>query len=179
MGKTTLANIVRQDPRVSTNFHAVVWVPVSVDFNIEAMVKVILESITGRPPAYTSMYLLQKSLIETLRYRKVLLILDDVWEDSSVDKWQTLVDPLKVCKKGSRVLLTTRMQSVVDMASAAIGTAAEYLKLDDLDEYDSLMLLKSRLPSQCISDIHRILNDSVNMKPHLNSEQKSFATTEY
>ena len=103
----------------------------------------------------------------------------NVWEDSSVEKWQTLVDPLKVCKKGSRVLLTTQMQSVVDMASAAIGTAAEYLKLDDLDEYDSLMLLKSRLPSQCISDIHRILNDSVNMKPHLNSEQKSFATTEY
>jgi len=148
MGKTTLANIVRQDPRVSTTFQAVVWVPVSVNFNIAAMVNVILESITGRPPAYSSMYFLQKSLTETLRYRKVLLILDDVWEDSSIDKWQTLVDPLKVCKKGSKVLLTTRMQSVVDMASAAIGTAAEYLKLDDLDENDSLMLLKSRLPSQ-------------------------------
>ncbi|KAG2621076.1 hypothetical protein PVAP13_3NG223700 [Panicum virgatum] len=141
------------DPRVSTKFQAVVWVPVSVDFNIEAMVKVILESITGRPPAYSSMFLLQKSLTETLRYRKVLVILDNVWEDNSVEKWQTLVDPLKVCKKGSRVLLTTRMQSVVDMASAAIGTAAEYLKLDDLDEYDSLMLLKSRLPSQVANNL--------------------------
>jgi len=62
MGKTTLANLVRRDRRVSTNYHAVVWVPVSVDFNIEAMVKVTLESITGRPPAYTSMYLLQSLL---------------------------------------------------------------------------------------------------------------------
>lgn len=152
MGKTTLANIISRDPRVSKNFHAVVWVTVSADFNTEEITRVILESITGRPPAYSGINLLLSSLTDTLRYRKVLLILDDVWEDDSLEKWQTLLAPLTVCKKGSWILLTTRMQSVVDMAAAAMGTQVQYLKLDDLDEDDSLMLLKSRLPSQIDSE---------------------------
>ncbi|KAL6622757.1 hypothetical protein ACP70R_032636 [Stipagrostis hirtigluma subsp. patula] len=152
MGKTTLAKIVCHEPRVLANFNAVVWLPVSVDFNTEAMARVMLESITGKRTAYSSMYLLQNSLTDTLRYRKVLLILDDVWEDSNTDKWEALVAPLRVCKKGSRILLTTRMQSVVNMAATATGVAAECLKLDDLDEDDSLMLLKSRLPSQVDSE---------------------------
>ncbi|CAD6270014.1 unnamed protein product [Miscanthus lutarioriparius] len=152
MGKTTLANIISRDPRVSKNFQAVVWVTVSADFNTEEITRVILESITGRPPAYSGINLLQSSLTDTLRYSKVLLILDDVWEDNSLEKWQTLLAPLTVCKKGSWILLTTRMQSVVDMAAAAMGTQVQYLKLDDLDEDDSLMLLKSRLPSQIDSE---------------------------
>ncbi|CAN6334151.1 unnamed protein product [Urochloa humidicola] len=143
MGKTMLANIVRQVPRVYTNFDNVVWLPVSVDFNTEAISRMILESITDT----SSMGLMHDSLTDTLSHRKVLLILDDVWEDSSIEKWKTLVTPLKVCKKGSRVLLTTRMQSVVDMAAVSMETQAECLKLDDLAEDDSIMLLKEQLPS--------------------------------
>ncbi|CAL4899020.1 unnamed protein product [Urochloa decumbens] len=149
MGKTTLVNVVREDPRVWTNFDSVVWVPVSFNFDTKEMARVTLESITGKRPAYpSSMYLLRNSLTDTLRYRKVLLILDDVWEDTSIDKWKTLLAPLRVCNKGSRILLTTRLQSVVDLAAVAIGTAAEYLKLGDLEEDENLMLLKSRLPPQ-------------------------------
>jgi hypothetical protein len=95
---------------------------------------------------------LQNSLTETLRYRKVLLILDDVWEDRSVEKWQTLVAPLRVCKKGSKILLTTRMQSVVDMTAIAVGAQVKYLKIDELNENDNLSLFKSRLPSQVDSE---------------------------
>ena len=79
---------------MSKNFHAVVWVTVSADFNTEEITRVIRESITGRPPAYSGINLLQSSLTDTLRYRKVLLILDDVWEDNSLEKWQTLLASL-------------------------------------------------------------------------------------
>ncbi|CAL4892002.1 unnamed protein product [Urochloa decumbens] len=144
MGKTMLAHIVCQDPRVLANFDNVVWLPVYVDFNTEAISRMILESITNTS---SIMGLMHDSLTYTLSHRKVLLILDDVWEDSSIEKWKKLRAPLEVCKKGSRVLLTTRMQSVVDMAAVAMGTQAECLKLDGLAEDDSLMLLKKQLPS--------------------------------
>ncbi|CAL4906375.1 unnamed protein product [Urochloa decumbens] len=148
MGKTTLANIVREDPRVSIDFDHVVWVQVSFEFNVVAMTRVILGSVTGMPRYYTttSIEVLQNSLADELRYKKLLLILDDVWEDNSVDKWEALLTPLRACKIGSRILLTTRMQSVVDAAAVATRSAAECLKMDELDEDNNLRLLKSQLP---------------------------------
>ncbi|CAN6347848.1 unnamed protein product [Urochloa humidicola] len=147
MGKTTLVKIVREDPRVLVDFDFVVWVEVSVEFNVEAMTRVVLGSVSWMSCEYnTSMDVLQNSLTDKLRYRKLLLILDDVWEDNSVDKWEALLTPLRGCKRGSGILLTTRMQSVVDMAAVASGSAAKCLKMNELDEDNNLMLLKSQLP---------------------------------
>uniref|UniRef100_J3NDQ4 Uncharacterized protein n=1 Tax=Oryza brachyantha TaxID=4533 RepID=J3NDQ4_ORYBR len=149
MGKTTLARLVCQDPRiVSTAFDFVVWVQVPPDFAVDAIEKAMLEAVTSFSPQYYNSKLLQHALVG----KRILLVLDGTWEDSSVEKWRALMATLRNCSRGSRILLTTRMRSVVDMVEAAIGSPAECLELGELGENDSLLLFRSRLPSQVYSE---------------------------
>lgn len=109
MGKTVLARLVYKDSRVSVNFDYVVWVPQAVDIEAGAITTEILRSIGF--PARSRIDSMQYYLAEKLRGKKILLILDDVWEDESTEKWANLVSPLRSAMRGSKILLTTRMQS--------------------------------------------------------------------
>lgn len=148
MGKTALAKVACQEPIVSTIFDFVVWVQVPYDFTTETIAKVIMETVTSVSPEYYSSKFLQHALTG----KRLLLVLDDTWEDESVKKWEALVATLSNCKRGSSILLTTRMQSVVDMAAEAVGSPAECLELDELGKSDNLLLFMSRLPSQVHSE---------------------------
>ncbi|KQJ86585.1 putative disease resistance protein RGA4 [Brachypodium distachyon] len=143
MGKTALAQLVHEDSRVSVNFDYVVWVPQAVDLGAEAITTEILRSIGF--PARSRIDSMQYYLAEKLRGKKILLILDDVWEDESTEKWANLVSPLRSAMRGSKILLTTRMQSVADMAADVVGGEAEFLTLDELDEHSNFLLFKSEL----------------------------------
>jgi hypothetical protein len=148
MGKTALAKVACQEPIVSTIFDFVVWVQVPYDFTTETIAKIIMETVTSVSPEYYSLKFLQHALTG----KRLLLVLDDTWEDESVKKWEALVATLSNCKRGSSILLTTRMQSVVDMAAEAVGSPAECLELDELGKSDNLLLFMSRLPSQVHSE---------------------------
>uniref|UniRef100_A0A0E0FCI2 NB-ARC domain-containing protein n=1 Tax=Oryza meridionalis TaxID=40149 RepID=A0A0E0FCI2_9ORYZ len=125
MGKTELARLAYGDSRVRMNFDSFAWVSLSGNFRAQAVTRVIVESI----------------------YNKILLVLDDAWEDNNLEEWKSLADSLKDCKPGSRILLTTQMQSVADIAEESIGAEVECLKLGELDEFNNLELLKSCLHS--------------------------------
>lgn len=47
-----------------------------------------------------------------MRDRKVFIVFDDVWTEREAD-WEALRAALQHCKHGSRVLVTTRKESVV------------------------------------------------------------------
>ncbi|XP_065627143.1 putative disease resistance protein RGA3 isoform X1 [Quercus suber] len=118
LGKTTLAQYVFNDEKVQTNFELKISVCVSDVFDIKKIVEMIIGSTTGRKPENLDMDPLQNELRETLRQKKYLLILDDVWNEDS-EKWYNLKIFLMDGAKGSKVVITTRSNKVVEITSTS------------------------------------------------------------
>jgi len=121
IGKTTLAKLVYNDHDVTTHFDKRIWVCVSDPFNEITIAKAILEDLTGSAPNLNELQTLVKHVQESIRGKKFLLVLDDVWNEDST-KWEQLKDSLKCdCLPGSRILVTTRKKNVASsMGSSPI-----------------------------------------------------------
>ncbi|WOL07972.1 disease resistance RPP13-like protein 1 [Canna indica] len=91
--KTTLAQLVYNNPRVCENFKMKGWVFVSEDFNIVSLTRKILESFTGNKYNHTELNELQLALCEKVQGEKFLLVMDDVWNEN-YDHWESLKQPL-------------------------------------------------------------------------------------
>ncbi|KAK2966750.1 hypothetical protein RJ640_001074 [Escallonia rubra] len=106
LGKTTLAKLVYNDPRVVNYFDLRIWVCVSDEFDIRKIIGKIVdkESLT--------LQRLQEHLQEALSAKRYLLILDDVWNED-LQKWRELSDLLLCGAPGSKIVVTTRSLLVV------------------------------------------------------------------
>ncbi|KAJ1265179.1 hypothetical protein BS78_08G059700 [Paspalum vaginatum] len=146
MGKTTLAQYVCEDKDIVKDLK-VIWVRVSTRFNATSVTSKIVESVTGVNPGAEHLDALQQKLKQELRHVKFLLILDDVWEDKKKKEWESIFAPLRKAEIGSRILVTTRMQSVADMAANAMGVEREVLELEGLQEQENLELFNHHVYS--------------------------------
>ncbi|XP_059441960.1 putative disease resistance RPP13-like protein 1 [Corylus avellana] len=118
MGKTTLAQFVYNDNRVKKHFNNLgAWVCVSEEFDVFKITKTILEAVTSSTCDIKDLNQLQLRLRECLTGKKFLLVLDDVWNETYV-QWEALCKPVKYGAQGSKVLVTTRNNSVVSVARA-------------------------------------------------------------
>ncbi|TYH19131.1 hypothetical protein ES288_A05G328400v1 [Gossypium darwinii] len=77
LGKTTLAQLIYNDPRVDKWFHPKAWVCVSEEFDAFKVAKTILEEIKCRCDGNQNLNQLQLKLKEQLSGKKYLIILDD------------------------------------------------------------------------------------------------------
>ena len=150
MGKTALARLVYNDEWVVSNFQLRMWVCVYEDFNLERLIKKILKSAAetsksavgtlkstlGTIDENLSAEQLESDLRETLKDKKFLLVLDDVWEEKHI-KWFKLKDLLSERNNGSKIIVTTRNISVAD----AMGTVATH-KLNGLSHEYCTSLFK-------------------------------------
>ncbi|XP_071675912.1 putative disease resistance protein RGA1 isoform X2 [Lolium perenne] len=140
MGKTTLAQSICEQDQVLKYFK-VIWVTVSTSFGAASLTNKILECATGVKPSADHLEPLQRDLIEKLKSINFLLVLDDVWEDKRRDEWEKLFAPLRKLNTGSKILLTTRMPSVADMAAKVMGVQRDQcLTLQGLEEDENLDL---------------------------------------
>uniref|UniRef100_A0A0E0BY45 NB-ARC domain-containing protein n=1 Tax=Oryza meridionalis TaxID=40149 RepID=A0A0E0BY45_9ORYZ len=139
MGKTTLAQSICQQDEVVNHF-MVIWVTISTSFDATSVTRKILESATRKEPSNKHLEALQQDLKEELNSVKFLLVMDDVWEEGKRDEWEKLFAPLRSRKNGSKILLTTRMASVADMAAKAMGVARDCLILGGLEEDENIEL---------------------------------------
>lgn len=123
LGKTTLAQFVYNDERVSRRFPLKLWVCVSEFFDVARLLRQIIYCIT-----------LLQSLIKG---QKFLLVLDDVWNEDPV-KWNKLRNILMklVDLHESKIIVTTRSLAV----ASVMGTYSPY-ELEALNHQDSLSLL--------------------------------------
>nr|XP_034607135.1 putative disease resistance protein RGA4 [Setaria viridis] len=143
IGKTTLGQLVCRDLEGSSHFEIIVWAHVSGNtFSVTRITKKILEAITKQKPNAETLQALQQILKLELENRKFLLILDDVWEDGQRMEWELLMAPFQTSQRGSRILLTTRMQSVADMVTSVMGSKKEYMHLRGLDGDDNFRLFQ-------------------------------------
>ncbi|KAK3137445.1 hypothetical protein QOZ80_5BG0452320 [Eleusine coracana subsp. coracana] len=119
VGKTTLAKVVYNHRSVKQHFDRRLWLHVSVYFDEVRLIRDLLEALCEKRYEDVNLKELQSILGHTWKSNRVLLVLDDVWEDGRRDKWDELLTPLRTNDaKGNTILVTTRKSSVVTMTNA-------------------------------------------------------------
>uniref|UniRef100_A0A2N9GEA7 Disease resistance RPP13-like protein 1 n=1 Tax=Fagus sylvatica TaxID=28930 RepID=A0A2N9GEA7_FAGSY len=114
VGKTTLAQLVYNNKMVIQNFDVRAWVCVSQEFDVLRITKTVLEAVTSSTSDSDDLDLLQVRLNKSLVGRKFLIVLDDVWNENYLG-WELLQTPLKSGAYGSRLIVTTRNESVASI----------------------------------------------------------------
>jgi len=139
LGKTTLAKLVFNDQMMDKLFRLKMWVCVSDDFDLK---KILIKVINSASAASTSTVeninhydvdQLQSHLRSNLSGKKFLLVLDDIWNEDRV-KWNALKDLLNVGTEGSKIMATTRNNTIASM----MATGRSYV-------------LKGLSPEACLS----------------------------
>uniref|UniRef100_A0A803LMJ4 Uncharacterized protein n=1 Tax=Chenopodium quinoa TaxID=63459 RepID=A0A803LMJ4_CHEQI len=140
LGKTALAQLVYNDPRVTSAFSLRLWTCFSdqdqKQLDVKDILCKILASATDKPHKDFTMDQVQKQLRDQLAGKKYLLVLDDVWSEKR-DQWRDLERFLIGGQKGSWILVTTR--SLV--TARIIGDGLTY-ELQGLSEENSWCLFE-------------------------------------
>ena len=128
-GKTTLAQLLYNDPRVK-EFHPKAWVCVSEEFDPVRVTKSILEEINPSQSNTTNLNLLQVQLKESVNMKTFLIVLDDVWNEDSSDL-DMLRAPFLVGANGSKIIVTTRSTNVASAMRAVHTHCLDVLSAED------------------------------------------------
>nr|GMD35124.1 putative late blight resistance protein homolog R1B-14 [Ipomoea batatas] len=111
LGKSTMAKMVFNDLEIHYEFFTRIWVYVSRFFSRRKIFLNILSYFTREIENYSKIS--DESLAETIKMflegGKYLIVMDDVW---TVEDWDCLKIAFPNNKKGSRVLVTTRDNSL-------------------------------------------------------------------
>jgi hypothetical protein len=101
LGKTTLAQLVFNDERVSAHFESRMWVCVTAEFDLTRILKEMIQFHSKMKLDDSSTSHLQSRLLDFMRGQCFLLVLDDVWTQE-YEEWDSLRVLLKqgakVCK---------------------------------------------------------------------------------
>ena len=96
------------------HFDLKAWIYVATQFLLLEVTKSFLTAIGCRHTKDDSLDLLQRQPKESLVNKNFLLVLDDVWDVESFDweSWGSLRTPLRGAAQGSKILVTSRDESV-------------------------------------------------------------------
>ncbi|XP_073101012.1 putative disease resistance RPP13-like protein 1 [Elaeis guineensis] len=130
LGKTTIAQLVYNDSRVKECFDLTGWICVSDDFNVTKLTKDIIESITQQSCDLTLLSTLQNTLEAKVKGKKVLLVLDDVWNEQR-SLWESLRRPLVLGAGTVRIIVTCRNDSVAEIMQTVHPYHPGYLSEDE------------------------------------------------
>ncbi|XWS07975.1 hypothetical protein CRYUN_Cryun41cG0037200 [Craigia yunnanensis] len=130
VGKTTLAQLIYNDKRVEEWFDLKAWVCVSEEFDAFRVTKIILEEITSIVDVSQNLNQLQLKLKEKLLGKTFLFVLDDVWNEKYVD-WEELKSPFHFGAKNSKIIITTRNESVASIVRTVPTYHLNILSDDD------------------------------------------------
>ncbi|CAO2142900.1 unnamed protein product [Urochloa humidicola] len=146
MGKSTLAQLVYNDAQFKKYDHRI-WVYVSRDFNLNKIGCSIISQLVGVQQNWDTLQSINLCLDNLLRGKKVLIVLDDLWEENDTELGK-LRSMLQVGKRGTMidVLVTTRKQDI----ARKVSTSNESYKLQPLKDYTCWEIIKrhSRFENQ-------------------------------
>ncbi|KAL7109961.1 hypothetical protein ACP275_06G207300 [Erythranthe tilingii] len=151
IGKTTLARNAYQDPLIIEHFHIRAWVTVSQDYSAQRILSTLLGSMeeynTGRFGNIND----HEKLYKILKGRRYLIVMDDMWSTSA---WDDVGRIFPDDNNGSRVLLTTRLSDVADLA----GSSSPLHQMHLMDEHQSWNLLQRKVfeHQRCPPDLEDI-----------------------
>ncbi|XP_078152916.1 putative disease resistance protein RGA3 [Carex rostrata] len=125
LGKTTIAQLVYKEMRVTQCFNLFGWVCVSEEFDVVRLTKAIIESVpkdkndskdendSKAKNGLSECSSLQEELANSVKGKTILLVLDDVWNENQ-SLWELFQVPFKEAKL-VRILVTTRNKKVADV----------------------------------------------------------------
>ncbi|KAL4336814.1 putative disease resistance RPP13-like protein 1 [Arachis hypogaea] len=108
VGKTTLAQWLYNNKDLMDGVDMKAWICVSENFDVVETTKNVIKGISSGVCSLDSFDLLQQHLKDKLSKKKFFIVLDDVWSEDA-DKWHSFIAPFQHGRKGSTILLTTRM----------------------------------------------------------------------
>jgi len=134
IGKTTLAQLIYNDERVDQFFQLKAWVWASQQFDVAGIIKDIIKKIKARTcPAKEP----DESLMEAVKGKKLLLVLDDAW-NIEYTEWDKLLLPLRYVEQGSKIVMTTRNEDVAKVTQTIIPS----YRLNVISDEDCLKLFE-------------------------------------
>ncbi|CAO2150418.1 unnamed protein product [Urochloa humidicola] len=139
LGKSTLAQLVYNDTEFKKYDHRI-WVYVSRDFSLKKLGSSIISliPIEGGQQNRDTLEAINQGLENLLRGKKVLIVLDDLWEekDTELEKLRSI---LQVGKRGTMidVIVTTRREDI----ARKVSTCKPY-ELQPLKHYTCWEIIK-------------------------------------
>uniref|UniRef100_A0A8R7PME9 NB-ARC domain-containing protein n=1 Tax=Triticum urartu TaxID=4572 RepID=A0A8R7PME9_TRIUA len=133
VGKTTLAQHICKHQQVKSHFELIIWICVSDDFDEKRLTKEAIESCTGKEAKIDNLDSLQHALSNHVKNKRLLIVLDDVWDDALKDSgrcWEMFCAPFTSVQEGSAMLVTTRCPNVTKVVHTMEPDIVEGLKDD-------------------------------------------------
>ncbi|KAJ1688932.1 hypothetical protein LUZ63_013087 [Rhynchospora breviuscula] len=144
MGKTTLARLAyNNEDELKEYFVPKIWVYVSQNFNIENILKVMIESVSQGERKLQNLNNLAEELQKHLNGKRFLIVLDDIWNEDQ-EEWEKLNDILNCGENGSKIIATTRSSRVSE-----IMESTSPIMLKGLSEEMSWTLFEQKAFSEC------------------------------
>lgn len=137
-GKTTLAQLVYNNERVTAEFDLRIWLSLTRGLDLYRHTRIMVETASKNEcPRLDSMDFLQDVLIDSIKSKKILVVMDDIWWDETMNelKWEQFVAPLASMKRGSRILVTSRNEKM-----PRVLLPQKIMPLEELEENDFLSL---------------------------------------
>ncbi|XP_040372230.1 putative disease resistance protein RGA3 isoform X1 [Rosa chinensis] len=132
LGKTTLAKSIYHHDKIHQHFQEKMWVCVSTPFEVNSILRRILESLKPEHAAVQAIDAICRILKNQLKEKSYLLVLDDVWNEDA-QKWEELISCLVNINdtQGSSILVTTRSDKVAKMVETLPRCDLEKLSDDE------------------------------------------------
>ncbi|CAO2141851.1 unnamed protein product [Urochloa humidicola] len=138
-GKSTLAQYVCDHEKEAGYFNPVMFIQAStfsLHNTFQDMLRVIEQGKKKKKSNSKDIKSLEEELMEELKGRRFLLVLDDLWvNDENEKELAILLNALNAAKSGSRILVTAQTKD----AAAALGAQKQIL-IPDLEDRDYLSL---------------------------------------
>uniref|UniRef100_A0A0E0KMY9 NB-ARC domain-containing protein n=1 Tax=Oryza punctata TaxID=4537 RepID=A0A0E0KMY9_ORYPU len=135
IGKTFLATIIKS--KLEKWFNCRIWLNVTANFTRPDLLRAAISSFRGTDRRFSDTSYLEYQLEQEACAKRVLLVMDDVWSEKP---WTNVLQgPLRVCHRGSWVIVTTRNENV-----AAMMKATHIYRLHKLKPDVSWSLLKKQ-----------------------------------
>lgn len=136
IGKTSLAAALAHNDQIKSQFPLILWTALGQNPSVDVELGNWITALRGDPRDIPTTEMRSSRLAAILRHKKVLLIIDDVWDPAHVQ-------PFLVGGKDCRTLITTREPEI----ARALGLPDKAIyKLLVLSEMESLQLLEQLAP---------------------------------
>ncbi|XP_060210045.1 putative late blight resistance protein homolog R1B-16 isoform X2 [Lycium barbarum] len=136
IGKTTLAKEVYNAECIRSRFDVRAWATISQQHNVKEILLSLLRSTKGDSFNMDDEQELADMLQKSLKRRRYLIVLDDMWSDKA---WDDVRQCFPIENNESRILLTTRNTKVANSA----GTENHSLEMGFMDPDESWNLFGS------------------------------------
>ncbi|XBI42347.1 hypothetical protein VPH35_126690 [Triticum aestivum] len=140
VGKTSLAQLVYNDPAVENQFNLRIWIWVSNIFDEVRLTREMLDFVSEETHQGLCSYAkLQEVLKNNIKSKRVLLVLDDVWDDRNDSRWDQLLAPFASDSANNNVIIMTTRKPYIAKRRGTV----EPIKLGALEKQDFWLLFKA------------------------------------